>query len=77
TTANLNITRSIVPTNLDKVAAMDSNPAVKQRMVGHRQDHLMVDPMVELVTGNSLMVGHLKNSLRSISTISMVERMSS
>ncbi|KAG9522066.1 hypothetical protein KCU79_g23497, partial [Aureobasidium melanogenum] len=81
TTANLNTTRSILPTNLVKVAATGSNPAANQATVGHRQDRLMVDLMADLMadlnTGNSLMVGQLKNSLRSISTISMVERMSS
>jgi hypothetical protein len=77
TTANLNTTRSILPTNLVKVAATGSNPAANQATVGYRQDRLMVDLMADLNTGNSLMVGQLKNSLRSISTISMVERMSS
>lgn len=85
TTANLNTTRSTVPTNLVRVTATGSSPAANPAMVGHRQDHPMadltvdhmVDLMAELVTGNNLMVGHLKNSLRSISTISMVERMSS
>lgn len=81
TMASLNTTHSILPTNLVRVAAMGHNPAAKQHMVGHRQDHLMADlmadRMVGLNTGNSLMVGHLKNSLRNISTISMVERMNS
>lgn len=81
TMANLNTTHSILPTNLVRVAAMGHNPVVKQHMVGHRQDHLTVDlmagRMVGLNTDNSLMVDHLKNSLRNISTINMVEHMNS
>lgn len=77
TMANLNTTHSMLPTNLVRVVATGSNPVVKQRMVDHPQDHLMADLMADLNTGNSLMVGHLKNSLRNISTISTVERTNS
>lgn len=73
-TVSRNKILSILRISLVREVATDSKLAVNQHMAGH---HREVRLMVELNMGNRLMVGQVRNSSLSTSTISTAEHMNS